>query len=86
MTLLGRERWIEWKSMPCTKEFLQDIKDLMNENDAALGRGNFFDMDSVGKTALGGAKGTGTSQAYQGILDHVDELTKQPEGLREEGL
>ena len=80
MTLLGREAWIEWKSMPCTKEFLQYVKTEMAENKEALGRGNFFDMDSVGKTALGAAKGTGTSQAYQGLLDHVDFLT------REEGL
>ncbi len=80
MTLLGRERWIEWKSMPCTKEFLQHIKSEMAENDAALGRGNLFDMTSVGKTALGAAKGTGTSQAYQGMLDYVGFLT------REEGI
>ena len=80
MTLLGRERWIDWKSMPCTKEFLEYIKTEMEENDAALGRGNFFDMESVGKTALGGAKGTGTSQAYQALLEHVNDLT------REEGI
>jgi len=80
MTLLGREAWIEWKSIPCTKEFLQYIKTEMEENNESLGMGNFFDMESVGKTALGAAKGTGRSQAYQSLLDYVNFLT------REEGI
>ncbi len=77
MTLLSTENWIDWKSLPCTKEFLQHIKTEMDENNAALGRGNFFDMDSLDKTALGAAKGYGTSQAYQGLLTDVNDLTRE---------
>ena len=77
MTLLGRETWMEWKSLSCTKEFLQHIKSEMEENNAALGMGNFFDMGSIDSVALGAAKGSGTSQAYQGLLEHVNFLTRE---------